>query len=931
MLGVAAMLLADGCRCGEERGTKEARNETVDAVVEPRALEVEFTGCHATTRVPLTCELKDEMTELRFWVAGSRHLPTVAVDGVELRMLEPPEPIDDGHLVVLNVDRGASAVRIRSGPPAAPREWSVALTPSPPTPLLDAALSNVDKGALASDPDAAAATIEALRRVVEGADGVEKAEALVALQVVQYQLGDVEASLGTGTKAIDVALREGRISTAIRAAQVMGPVLEVVDPHARGRWALDIQRTYLPLIADARQVGLWNYLAGSLAKRSDRDLGLAARLLEESATRARRLGRDDDYTTSAARRVGILAAAGRIDAVDAQVSEMLEQTRARAIDGPCARANDLNNASWGLMLGAAHEDTWEDVDRLQNAAMSLFERWCSDRSDPLVVRGLVETRLNRFLAQVARGRVADARSAADAIERQRLDPAQRGWYELAYGRLHLLDGKSSAASTRLTSLLAQPATSQDPQLAWQATVALGRALLADGDRDGALEAFLAAEDLVDVVVAQFGPDQGREGVLAGLHAAASEAIAILLVEEKVDAALRVARKSRAREHRIWGRRAVLATASDLTKREWGKAMREYERLSSALEAAVDLSTTMSAVGLAESREKQDRVRREMSEVLARAEELLQEVETPTVSTSYGEPEPGEVWLVFHPLPSGWVEFVATRESVEARRLESSFARASAAGLADRVLPVLGTKPEYSEVKVLPMLEVASIDFHALPVAEGPLVQRVAVSYGTDARASQHPDSGPGEALVFVADGDVGDGLEAARREANAVRAGLMDNGWAVRSPKGAPSRAEFLGGLEGVDLLHYIGHSLAEDSTAWTSQLRLGGDAAVTIQDVIALPEVPKGVVLNACSSGRLVSAAIAGGMTVATAFVDSGSEFVIAATADVDDVLAAELGSSLYADVGRDVDGPQMLRRAQLHVREQGYSDWARFRVWVP
>ncbi|MCB9754870.1 MAG: CHAT domain-containing protein [Myxococcales bacterium] len=139
--------------------------------------------------------------------------------------------------------------------------------------------------------------------------------------------------------------------------------------------------------------------------------------------------------------------------------------------------------------------------------------------------------------------------------------------------------------------------------------------------------------------------------------------------------------------------------------------------------------------------------------------------------------------------------------------------------------------------------------------------------------------------------------------------------------------------IHGARLLHYVGHARAQGAGGWGGALELAGDGTLSVADVLALgDQAPSLVVLNGCSTGLADPRTLAGGMSLAHAFLVAGADAVIATSAEIDDAQAAAVIAALYERVAADassLDGPALLRAAQLATRAE-HPDWVRYRAWV-
>lgn len=168
----------------------------------------------------------------------------------------------------------------------------------------------------------------------------------------------------------------------------------------------------------------------------------------------------------------------------------------------------------------------------------------------------------------------------------------------------------------------------------------------------------------------------------------------------------------------------------------------------------------------------------------------------------------------------------------------------------------------------------------------------------------------------------------ARAEADAVESRLRAAGWTVAARSGsAVTRSGLVEALAGASLLHYAGHGVHRGETGWDAALLLPDGDSLAVTDILALPAMPRTVVLTGCDTGHVSAATLGGGMSLGRAFVFAGASAVVAADEKVDDALARHLGEALYDDPAA-LDVAAALRRAQLRLRDDGERGWEAFRV---
>lgn len=852
-----------------------------------------------------------------------------------------PEPtsvlVDGGYRIEVEVPAGPHALTVESGPEVSRAGWALQITDTHRDPVLEEIFSALPERA---DPAANAVYQTALAKLElasQQLSGASRVQALALRQKVLHATGQIEASLAVGTRTVEAALASGRFTDALRSAQVMTPMLEVIDPDVRGRHYLELQRQYLGMVVDETRTLQWILSRGSSAIRTRADLDSAIEALGQGGKTASRLGLDDHYMHLTAARVEALAITGRIEEAIASVDELLAHVDRGRHGNPCNVANDLNNGAWGLMRGVASDALLDRSIALTDRAASIFVSACGDSRDSLIARGYVETRLNGFLARVARGKTEDAHAAQRALSELNLDDYQSAWAELGRARLEALELEFEPALARLSALLPRESVVGDPLLAVEVYAQLGAVHTKLGHRRAALAAYAQADRRVEQAGSLTKLDRGRDGVLVGLHGPASASIAILLADDNVGEAFDLARRSRARAYQGWVGRAALRGAPVELRTQWANHVQTYEQEARRLGALIKEERLATASELDALRKAQEKLRSSMREQLLARQAIVADrpVSDSDCDPASVHPGQGSAWLLTHPIPNGWAVFLATADGVTAITLDTALPWSDPVALGRQVLePFAATIRALGRVEVSPMLDFAPVDFHRLSLGDGVLLDAAAVAYRLGICIGD-PARPPSDRTALVVDAsNVAAGqLVESKHEAQSVAAALHSSGWAVARLSGSDaSRDALVQGLANASWFHYAGHAEVAGSHGVESALVTSDNVPLTARDILAQATVPETVVMTACRSSVMSERSMAGGMHLAAAFIANGARQVVAATDDVDDRVAARLGFSVYQG-GLDAvpDLAVELRRAQLGLRDRGIDGWTTFRAWVP
>jgi CHAT domain-containing protein len=294
------------------------------------------------------------------------------------------------------------------------------------------------------------------------------------------------------------------------------------------------------------------------------------------------------------------------------------------------------------------------------------------------------------------------------------------------------------------------------------------------------------------------------------------------------------------------------------------------------------------------------------------------------------PSSGEVWLIYHEVPDGWVGFAQTIDGVEVARLGAVDVTQPASALASPLLdPFAAQLTAAKQVHVLSMGPLLGVEFAALPYRDGAVVDAMPVVYSIDLPTVV--PTARGERALVIGDPAtrVAGRLPKAKAEAEAVAEQLRAAEWSVDFlADDEVTHTAVVAAMDGASLLHYAGHGEAGD-TGWDASLILANEESLRVSDILAIPRVPDTVVMTGCETGRAETEQGLGGMHLAAAFVLGGSSLVIAASKVVPDDVAAAYATMLYDDGTQPT--VEKFQRAQRRMRARFQTDWSTFRVWVP
>lgn len=894
----------------------------------PRALTAWFGGCREVREGPI-CAFEPGSTTLRLWIETDPGFPsTIAIDGAPLD--GKPEPIEGGLRWVVQPSATARHLEILIDLDGAPGKFALTLDPSPPSRSaeLDAIASMVDIMEARRRLDALLPTL---------ADDAARAEAYMLAGDLAFEVGDLDAVAESYAEAFERAVAAGHLRNASTLAQRLTFVYLALrhDEEHAARW---LERDAPLVVADPEQGMLHAYYEGLLAEH--RGELRAAGLAHASGERmARALGLDATEAAALVEQmllVGRLGAWERARALEDRALALVPALTPGPDAVPLVRSQLLNAVAWMLLeargRGASVEQ--DPVPLLRQALEGL-----GDSQDVASLHTRNAIMLNLAYAAALDERAGEARSWLERVDQSQLDHEDRLWRMLLLARVARLDGTLPLARRRFSALLTEAERLYEPELRWQALLEQGRIEEALGRPEQALARYAEAERLLDEQLPRIALGEGRGRFGAERDRGVRWQVDLLLRLSRPDEALCVARLARTRALRTVARQVRRLSRATPEQRE---ALRQHREARARLEAAYDESWSLPA---AASRQKQRELEAERREHQRELDQLLGALDPGGESNEgcndLSHPGPGELDLHFVRLDDGWVGFAELAKGLTVRRLGplaldgEPDPQHRARWSADLLAPFAEALAQADSIRVMPVGALGRVPFHALPIpprSDGDptqvLLERAVVRYGLDLPRNPR-EPGPSErAAVIVAPPS---NLRHAAAEAEMVARLLGEAGWQVQRIEGEDALGDAVRrALPQAGLLHYVGHARADGLEGWSSALVLARDGTVDVGDVLALPRAPTTAILNGCETGRIDPAALAGGMSLAHAFVVAGARLVVATDREVDDAAASALIEAFHRAHAAGEDAPQALRSA-LRQR-MGHDDgWLYTRGWIP
>jgi tetratricopeptide (TPR) repeat protein len=872
-------------------------------------LDVWFSGCREVT-VDTECRVPSrETSTLTFWVeARDRQGVMVMLDGV-------PQPLDISHVQAgvrfkIAIARVPAVISVHRPE----GEWHLRVTGTSESEVLGEA----DRLRRAGDFAAALAILEPMRMH----PSLEiRARVLGLIGRIAHARGEPAQAIAELEHSIQMNRAAGFAWGEMDDRYALSFVKRIHGDYAGARSVLlgvrDVAASYS---SGAR----WASYYEGYAAFGTTDLRRALALFDRVMIDAERLDLDDLWTGAAQMQLRTLIQLGRkaeartlLAAVDEHIPEA----------PPCARADALEQT--GMLTLDFRDDaaTLRRADVLLREAVGLYRHACP------MPRRLAATLVHLGSAALGANETNEAEVQLSASRAAYSEPSMlllAAQVELEAKIAEQRRDRSAADRYHRLELLGLEL--DDPSIRWSGLVGRGRALEQLDRSSDAIEVYQEAEAVLDRLRFNAPLGGGRETFLGDRVESASRLIDLLSRSDRVQEAVQAARRSLARALSALAWPARLDAAPDDVRRAWYTAVSTYhqQRTSYELEAADDWKLPADRM----ARRRDERGRRDaaaralLDEALASLGARGEQTLAPLALL------PGELVIIYHPIPSGWIGFAIDRDGATAHRLGALNAGVRQPDkLGETLLAPFSARLEHHDsVRFLPHGALAQIDFHALPWRGRPLIASMAVRYGVDV-----PSAGRAGTAMNAVVIDPHPELRTSRGEAARAEVRLAAGGWRVRRLSGAAATRRAINesiAAGDVGLLQYAGHASFAGLDGWESHLGVEDNRLLTVGDILALPAAPAYVVLSGCETAATAAAQGVSGLGLAQAFVVAGARWVVASTRPVKDLDASAIVAALDAEqaLRSGADIAVHLRAAQNRLMEAAPAiDWASFRVIVP
>lgn len=878
---------------------------------------IEFIGCRHVAGSRCHLLAKPEQI-LRLWVDVQARAPLrVELDGA---VVEPESvAVDGGQRLRVTVPETAAVLKIEGVDPPWTEAFELQIVRESVPAIVDEAREHHRAGE-------SELAIERLRVALDELDGLDR---LLVLQLLRRLLGPVDrrAAFQRTKQAAALARSLGRTRDFADCASAAAKIsmIDRGELVAARQWTQQLQRAGEQL-PEAR---VWAGFYGGVLAAQTGDLSRSVRAFNEARRLADHLDMVDFRVPILEQLTTVLAKLGRGDEVLLAARELLAHANEAGIS--CTnRARILGNTAWiNLLLAqAGHEHDPPRPLLEQQLALAGEGGECPNPNNGALINLTIVA-----LADHEPEQAWEWLRMATATEVPRY---LRSWAAELEAQIAVATGREAL----IPALVRRPKPGVgEPGLRWMALVRQARTLEGFGLDEAAIDTYLEAEAVLDRTLTHVNVASGSELYLAGRQASIEGLVDLLVRRGEVEQGFCRARLARGRALRTIDRAAMIAGLSAEQKIERETLLFQFLALQKALAAERRDDWKFSAPERVHRERRRAARVAEASELLDQALRLVGDVQAPPSCDDLAPVIDGELILSQFPRAEAnsengtWI-FIADSEGLTVHAAPEPPRSPTPAQLeqwADAVLePVADRIAEARLIRVVPTGSGWSLPFHALPFADGVLLDAAPVVYALDLPARAQRPAAPPKAVIVA---NPSDDLRYAREEAREVERQLAAAGWSVEHRVGsAATRASLAESLTDATLLHYAGHGVHGGVDGWGAALLLHDGDRVGVSDILAFPRVPETVVLTGCDTATVNADTLAGGMNLSRAFVLAGASWVLAADGKVDDQFAREIGVSLYdqaVQAGR-FDGPEALRQAQLRLRADYPESWAAFRVIV-
>ncbi len=825
--------------------------------------DVKFAGCRQL-KSKNTCFIKpDDFTKITFWIEPALGAEfSLLVDGKKIPVER--KDLDSGTRVYSRIAAGSRRLVLMNGD--GNQFFSLKLRSIRPCPQVDEARDLFSKGAPAK-------ALVLLSTAAQGSNC--RAKSAGAKGRLLLAMDKPTEAADYLRQAIELDVQDENMVARVDDTLTLAWILTFRKPsYTEAGRLLDELGS---LIQERPELmASWKYYRGQLA-RENGDIRTAMELFSDSEIWARRLGLSRLLFGVVQALADCMQVLGREAKADALLQKLLQEESRNL--SPCDLAALYTNQGWLRLRW--HKDGADARAPLEKALI-LYRGKCSSREDEANIL------LNLSLVSLLRHDLDEAKVLLDKASAVQPEPGLLldTWMSDIRGRLELENNRPGNALEIYKKM--QRKTLPLSFSRWRSQVGKAKALRLMGRIDDSLDEYELAEGLLDRQVCLVPLSKGRTGFLGDKLSATSEFIDLLLKKGLKKKAMNAARRSRARA--LWALAAGRTGGKIQSLEKFRISMNRLQQLQEKIDTAAsdDLPALMAKIKSITTKARM---------ALDHAWGIsLPRLPNDDIASSY---DSDTCFLIYHPLPEGWVGFGYFDGKIIVKRLEFTPTDHTTDERLSRVLlePFKKMIVSSGQVAVLPFGQLQHVDFHALALDGrllsdwAPVVYPLDVPVPTPVVKQEQPFP---LALQVV---DPSGNLPGARKVADSIEKSLLKNGWNVRRLDGTRAkRKSVLAELGQAGLFHFSGHARFGGLDGWDSSLVLYDKPGIGVADILASARVPRVVILAACKSGTAASSGPTG-LGLAQAFILAGAKVVVGSSRELDDETAARLFETFYKE----------------------------------
>lgn len=782
-----------------------------------------------------------------------------------------------------------------------------------------------------------------------------------ALEAHAANRDEIEKGFSTAAKYLCAAglVRECNRATRYHALYFFERTLDY--PGARRI----IEAAWTSFELDPRERASAHYSLGSFAEISH-DLRAAIHELQQGAVMSKQLRIPELLLGCTVEQMVLAARLANGEQVKQYADEALQILRDPTAELlSCQRASAYNSLAWAaLMFERAKivgpQDSSQNsmvpmlpfAETWLRSALSAYGKECRDGSlYKHILVGLARLHVQNALRVPPHGVVfrKELTEAEGFLSRASELPPSDATLQLDLndlrGQIALLQADFALATIAYEKLQADALGMRSIEALWAAQAGLGRTAAARGDRMKALQAFARAEQVTDLLVLSVPLFAGRQRFVLPHEQATRDYLELLLrAPADPDEALRVLGQARRRATSGWRLRELLDHLDGSAQTSWTQRLaalhrariEHWERLASepgapadVLDAALDAQATT-----------EQALRTAYDETSAVLQHVL---EAARVHNEPKRPRGNPYLATFtcQPLLADWACFLALPGQTRVARM-NRLDGASLAQIWNQWHNILDSTTGIRIISYGPMRE---FDFRLLSYQDRTLGDYFTIEYSFDMNPPPSPISERTMVTALILD-PTGDLLLPTALAP--IRQKLSQQGWQTEllsyhtnssiwnhNAQSIPSSDRVYKLMHDSDLFLFEGHAITRGVGGWDSHLVLAEQTHLSPIDILAMPKVPRWVVLLGCSTANSDTAAPVDDIGLAQAFLSRGSEAVIATVRPVSNTTATAVREALLnqpllqaAHVDLVTALHSALRSLALQHPEQ---DWSAFRAYTP